>query len=627
MEIELFEIRNHLSRFRPFQELPADVLDDLVRHIEVTYYRAGSQILALGQSNEFLYFIRSGAVEVTRSSGKLYNRYGEGSCFGQFALLRTRQVRYPAKAIEDTLIYLIPDRQFQRLCADYDRFADFMEEDPGTRLRGAVSRSRAACGNPLMTSPVSKLMHREIVTASASVSVQEAAAIMTRNRVSSLLIMQPSGDEQQPAIAGLVTDRDMRARVLAKGLPLSLPVERIMSPNVVCCRSDDHAFVAMLIMMRHNLHHLPVLQKSVPISVITAADIVQYESHGSIYLVSEIFRQRDIEGLAAISRKAAASFVHMVNEDANSHMIGSAGSLIGSSISQRLLQLGETRLGPPPVPYCYLALGSMARQEQLMGSDQDNALVIDDRYVPAEHDAYFAALAAFVSDGLAACGYGYCEGGIMATNPRWRQPLKTWRQMFSDWIDNPDPEALLHGSIFFDLNGIYGELELAAVLQRLIGIKAPKSPKFLAHLARNALLRTPPLGFFRQFVLEPDGGQGKTFDLKERGTAPISDLVRVHALACGSSAANTLERLDDVNATQLLPEGVGSDLIDALEFISMVRIRHQAKQIENALEPDNNVEPGRLSNFERRHLRNAFHIVDKSQSFLRYRYTARGSIS
>ena len=624
MEIELLEIRNHLARFRPFRELPPEVLDELVRHIEVSYFRSGSDILQLGQQSEFLYFIRSGAVEVSRSNGELYNRFGEGNSFGQFALLRTRKVRYPVKAIEDTLIYLIPAIQFHQLCAAFDSFADFMEEDHGSRLRGAVRKIRAASGHPLLASPVSKLMRRRIVTAPPSVSVQEAAGIMTRKQVSSLLILQdspPSGS--RPALVGLITDRDLRARVLAEGLAPSTPVSRIMSTDVICCSSDDYAFEAMLTMMRHNLHHLPVLEKSEPISVITAADIVQYESHNSVYLVSEIFKQKEAAGLESISAKARVMFGHMVNEDANSHMIGSAVALIGISISQRLLQLGEARYGPPPVPYCYLALGSMARQEQLMGSDQDNAFVIDDGFIFEQHDAYFADLAAFVSDGLAACGYGYCEGGIMGTNPRWRQPLRNWQRMFGDWIDRPDPEALLHCSIFFDLDGIYGQMELAEKLQERIRKKAPESKKFLAYIARNALLRSPPLGFFRKFVLEPDGGHGKTFDLKERGTAPISDLVRVHALACGSSSLNTSERLADVNATRLLPEGVGGDLIDALEFISMVRIRHQARQVERGLAADNSVAPARLSRFERLHMRNAFQIVDKSQSFLRYRYTAR----
>ena len=610
-------------RHRPFDQLPPAILDDLVSHIEVTYFKAGTMILELGQENQFLYFIRSGAVELTRSNGKLYNRYGEGDCFGQFALMRTRRVRYPVKAIEDTLIYLVPDDQFQRLCATFDSFADFMEESHGVRLHQAVSEARHDGINPMLASPVEKLIHRDIVTASPSVTVEEAARIMTRARISSLLIIEKAPPVSgATTIAGLITDRDLRARVMARGLPLSTPVREVMSKTIVCCRADDYAFEAMLLMMRHNLHHLPVLRKGQPVGVITAADIVQYESHGSIYLVSEIFKQNDVAGLKAISEKIKPSFVHMVNEDANSHMIGSALSFIASSISQRLLQLGETRFGEPPIPYCYLSLGSMARQEQLIVTDQDNDFILDDRFIPGQHDAYFADLAAFVSDGLAACGYDYCDGGIMGTNPRWRQPLKAWQQLFNGWIDEPDPEALLHSSIFFDLEGIYGEMRLVQSLKRLIREKAPQSRKFLAHIARNALMRNPPLGFFRQFVLEPNGAHNNTFDLKERGTSPISDLVRVHALACGSRSVNTLERLSDVNETDLLPEGVGSDLVDALEFISMVRIRHQAKQIEAGIVPDNNVEPKRLSSFERQHLRNAFQIVDKAQSFLRFRYTA-----
>jgi CBS domain-containing protein len=138
----------------------------------------------------------------------------------------------------------------------------------------------------------------------------------------------------------------------------------------------------------------------------------------------------------------------------------------------------------------------MARQEQLIVSDQDNAFILDDSFIAEQHDAYFTDLAAFVSDGLAACGYGYCDGGIMGTNPRWRQPLKAWAAMFNDWIDDPDPEALLHSSIFFDLDGIYGQLKLAESLKRLIREKAPQSRKFLAHIARNALCATPPLVFF-----------------------------------------------------------------------------------------------------------------------------------
>ncbi len=620
MEIELTEIKNHLFSHPPFRNLPRQVVDDLVAHIEVAYFQAGTMILEKGQENQFLFFIRSGAVELLRSSGELYTQLGEGECFGQFALLRKKKVRYPARAIEDTLLYKIPDAQFQELADTYDGFADFMEEERSIRLKNALGRSGQANRNPLMISKIHTLIPRKIVTASPDISIQQAAEIMTENRVSSLILVRDNPNQDPSPVAGLITDRDLRKRVIVPNLPLSTPVKEIMSTDVITLQTEEYAFEAILAMMRHNLHHLPVLDGKTPVGVITVSDLIRYESHGSVYLVGDIFRQTDVAGLAAMAPKIRQLFIQLVNEDANSHTIGAAISRMGISISQRLLQLGEKELGPPPVPYCLLALGSMARDEMTLVTDQDNAFVLDDTFDPNAHDPYFKALARFLSDGLDRCGYPYCTGDIMATHSQWRQPLSAWKTCFSDWIERPEPEALLHSSIFFDLEGIYGETGFAGQLKQLILEKARDNQRFLACLARNALLRKPPLGFFRKFVLEHDGKHRKTFNLKRRGSSPISDLARVHALACGALPVNTRERLLQVTETTLLAEGVGDDLLDALELICMVRIRHQARQAESGGDVDNSVIPESLSSFERNHLKDAFQIVSQAQSFLKFRY-------
>jgi len=310
----------------------------------------------------------------------------------------------------------------------------------------------------------------------------------------------------------------------------------------------------------------------------------------------------------------------MVNEDANSRMIGGAMAVIGSTIKQRLLELAEEEFGPPPIPYCFLALGSMAREEQLIVTDQDNAMILDNRYDPKLHGEYFEKMAKFVCDGMALCGYDYCSGGIMATNPKWRQPLRVWEGYFKDWIDNPTPEGLLNCSIFFDLEGVYGKTFWADVLNDLIRRKAQKSPRFLTCMARNALLRTPPLGFFKDFVMETDGRHTNSINMKRRGTAPIADLIRVHALAIGSPSRNSFERLQDITEANVLPPGRGPDLRDTLELIAMVRIRHQAQDLEAGNEPDNNIEPENLSELERQHLKDAFQILSNAQKYLKYRY-------
>jgi CBS domain-containing protein len=443
---------------------------------------------------------------------------------------------------------------------------------------------------------------------------------MTDHGVSALLLVDDA--ENQHRLKGIITDRDLRTRAVTNALASETPISDIMSEDLITISARSYIFEAMLTMLHNNVHHLPVMEGEEIRGVVALSDIVKYESQSSLYLVSNIYHQQDVKGLKKLSLDIRDSFVRLVNEDANSHMIGSAMAGIGRSFSQRLLELGEEKLGPPPVPYCFMALGSMARDEQLVVTDQDNALVLDDSFVPEEHDEYFQALAKFVSDGLAECGYRYCTGDIMATNVKWRQPLRVWKQYFTDWIENPKAEALLNSNIFFDLDGIHGETRFAEELKTLIVRKASGSQRFLTFLARNALNRTPPLGFFRTFVLEEDGKHQKSFNLKRRGTAPVSDLIRVHALACGSRSQNSFERLRDIAQTSLMLEDDAGNLRDALEFISIVRIRHQALAIEEGREPDNNVRPEDLSPFERSHLKDAFQIVSNAQKFLRFRYNA-----
>ncbi|AHI28911.1 putative nucleotidyltransferase substrate binding domain-containing protein [Marinobacter similis] len=618
MQAELIDIRNHMANYPPFDEIPEELLDRVVGTIEVEYFRAGTSILEFGKANHWLYYIRSGAVEIYRRSGELYNRIGEGEMFGQFGLLMHQKVRFPAKALEDTLIYRFPEEIFRLLFENDDNFADFVEVEDNSRLRSALSRREKS--NELMTSKVTRLITREPVSAPCTVRLQEAARIMTDQGVSALLLMDENKGHTD--LKGIITDRDLRTRALSEALPSETPICDIMSEDLITIRDNAFIFEAMLTMLHNNVHHLPVMDKHEVRGVIALSDIVKYESQSSLYLVSNIYHQQDVRGLQKISRDVRDSFVRMVNEDANSHMIGSAMAGIGRSFTQRLLELGEEKLGPPPVPYCFMALGSMARDEQLVVTDQDNAMILDDSFNPNEHDEYFLALAKFVSDGLAECGYTYCTGDIMATNQKWRQPLNVWKGYFTDWIENPKAEALLNSNIFFDLDGIYGKTDFAEDLKTLVAEKASNSQRFLTMMARNALNRTPPIGFFRSFVLEEDGQQRKSFNLKRRGTAPLSDLIRVHALACGSRAQNSFERLRAIGNTKLLLDDDLGNLRDALEFIAIVRIRHQAIAIEEGQDPDNNVHPEDLSPFERSHLKDAFQVVSNAQKFLRFRYNA-----
>ncbi len=627
MEAEVQEIRDHLRQYPPFDRLDPHWLDEIAARTDVAYYREGATIQEYGEPIDTMRYIRSGAVEVYRHNGELYNRIGEGDIFGHTGLLHHRRVRFPVRAIEDTLLYLIPADIFDQLCEQDDQFADFVELS-GPRLQSTVERNER--DNDLMVSRVRRLLTRSPVSIDENATVHDAARLMTENQVSSILLLSPTGEDDERGfsgeghghwrLTGILTDEDLRGRILAVGLPGDTPLTRIKHDRLITIQSDESVYEAMLAMLRNNVHHLPVLHRRRPVGVVHLSDIVRYETHSSLYLVSNIFNQGSVKGLSRLMPDVRAAFVRLVDDGATSQMIGQAMSSIGRGLSRRLIELAEAELGPPPVPYCFMVNGSMARNDQTISTDQDNALILDDSFDPAEHDAWFAALAKRVSDGLHACGYPYCSGGIMATNDKWRQPLSVWRRYFTQWIDDPDPEKLLHSSIFFDLEAVHGEERFVEQLQDLIAERASRSPLFLAALARNALSRTPPLGFFRTFVMEKDGQHNNSINLKRRGTAPLVDVIRVHALAVGSRSQNSFERLDDIVAANSLPAGQADKLRYALEFISMVRIRHQAHDLKHHHPPDNNIEPENVSDGERHNLKDAFQVLSNAQKFLRFRY-------
>ena len=621
MSAELLEIQSFIAQYAPFDQLPEQVIIEVAKSVEISYYRTDSMIVNFTDNITELYMIRSGVVELYRRKGELYNRLDQGQLFGQMGLLTNNKVRFPAKAVKDTLLYCIPESVFTDLCEHYDDFADFVEVEDTTRLKQAVKGKTS--DNALTTSKVKTLLTREALVLPCNTTIQAVAKIMADENISAVLINDPTIENQQDSsFVGIITEHDLCANVIAAGINVDNPISQVMTTQLFSLDHNAYIFEAMLLMLRNNIHHLPILKNKKPIGLIEVADIIRYESQNSLLFVSSIFQQKSSEDLVFLSAQLKNCFVRMVNEDANSHMVGRAMSEIGRNFKQRLLELAEEKFGPPPVPYCFLALGSMARDEQLMVTDQDNAIILDNSYQVALHGAYFEQLANFVCDGLAACGYSYCTGDIMASNPENRKTRAQWEECFGDWIDNHHPKALLNCSIFFDLTGVYGRIKWAEQLNAFILRKAKKNNRFLACLAHNALNRKPPLGFFKDFVMEKDGRHNNSINLKRRGTAPLADLIRVHALAIGSQSQNSFERLEDIIEAGILPTSKGEDLQHAMELISLVRLRHQSSDIESGIEPDNNIEPESMSDFERRNLKDAFLVLSNAQNFLKYRYTA-----
>jgi CBS domain-containing protein len=617
MEIELIEIRDFLAAHHPFDVLPQDVLDRLPKALSVRYLRRGTPFPPPDADGRYLYIVRQGAVEMRDHRGDLIDKLGEGDvcaspCNGDGADSESAMTGATA---EDTLLYLLPCERLEALRRDHQAFARHFEASLAERLKKALGllQSVPATGGGLLTVAVGTLVTRQPVFVSPLTGIREAAQHMTKERVSSVLVMEGE------TLVGLITDRDLRSRCVAAGLDIGRPVREIMTAGVHTITSTALGFEALMQMTRLNVHHLPVVDGRRVLGVISTTDLIRHESANAVYVVNDVHKATSVRAITEISGKLPELQVQLALAGATARHVGEAVSTVNDAITVRLLQLAETELGPAPAPYAWVTGGSHARREQTSHSDQDNALILADG-LSAEGEKYFEALARFVNDGLNACGFVYCPGEVMASNPKWRQPYGQWRRYFDAWINEPEPMALMLSSVFFDLRVVHGEHSLLEALQRENLDKSQANGIFLAYMAGNALTHRPPLGFFRNLVLIHGGEHDKTFDIKHRGIVPVVDLARLYALGEGCAQINTVDRLRAVAGTQAVSSEGAQNLEDAYEFIATLRVQHQVRQLRAGQKADNYLAPDELSALERSHLKDAFGVIATMQQALEKRY-------
>lgn len=612
MNVELVEIRDFLAQHHPFDELPERTLNDLPSRLLGRYYRRGTALVELGAHNEYLYILRSGAVDIIDGHGSLTDRAGVGDSFGLSSVMTGGESRYTLMAREDSLCLLMPADVFNHLMGSSAPFRQFYLEQQAGRMRSAVESVRVdEAGSAILRTRVRDIIRKAPITVGPEGSIRDAARLMTEKRISALLVTR---DER---LVGIVTDRDMRAKVVADGMDPTLPVEQLMTPNPLTVDPDALAFEVLVQMTERKFHHLPVVEEDKLLGMITAGDLMRLEEANPSFLVGEIERQTTVDGLVAASQKLGGVVTTAVRQDATADDVARVITATTDALTRKLIQLAEAEIGAAPVPYCWLALGSQGRLESGLQSDQDSAIIVADTTTD-EQLAWFGELAERVVAGLEQCGYVRCPGDMMASNPQWRVRLRTWGGYFAQWMNAPEPEALLNAQTFFDMRPVHGDRTLFDALHKAVLSRAPQSTRFLAYLAKQAQRFEPPLGFFRDFVLEDSGEHRNTLDLKAGGVAPIVQIARIFALAKGAPQLNTNDRLRGAVTHQALSEEKARDLMDAFEFINYVRLQHQVRQLANGETPDNHVPPSMLSQFERRHLREAFAIIRSMQKALAY---------
>jgi CBS domain-containing protein len=600
------EVADFLRHYPPFDALDDADVQRVAAAAEVEVHPAGATVFSQGaEPVGHLRIVRSGAVEL-EFDGRVLDLLGVGELFGQASMLSGLPTGFTARAEQDTVCYRIPAKVARGPLGrpEAQQFVTRSLLDRGRLARRADDRS--ADGAAPSHQPVASLMRRALIVCSPQTSIRDAAQRMTESGATSVVV-------DLGGSLGILTDRDLRTRVVAGGLSLDAPVSEAMTAPAYTVAADRLGSEVWLDMLDRGVRHFPVVSATGQVlGVVEDADLVAAETRTSFHLRAAIARASTTGELAAAARDLRPTIVALHRARTVPLHLAGIHSVVVDALVRRLIELTVAEVGAAPLPFAWLALGSLARREALPGSDVDSAVAWrGEDEDPAILD-YALRVGRRVDEGLVECGLRVDPKGTTAANPLLVRSQASWGRAARSWLEDPTQEqALILVSVVVDSRPVWGIRTGVSLAE---GFRdAQQHPALLRQLARFSLSFRPPTGFLRGIVVEHSGEHRGRLDLKHGGLVPIVDLARWAGMAAGVTSASTPERLHAAAAAGTLSAADARTLEDAFELVMSLRVQRHVEQIEAGSEPDDHIDPATLSPLTRSYLKEAFRAVASVQ--------------
>lgn len=624
-------VAEFLKGYPPFDMIPEEELKLLAGAVTITFKEDQTMIFSEGDPpGVHFYVLKAGCVMLYDRDGRLVDQCDEGDIFGVRSMLSGKPYVMQAQVSKEALVYQIPNKIFKPLIRKYPSVALYFAS--GLASGQTVLRKEEAATDAPVDLPEEPLHLNDIisiegkkalVSCSADQSVKEVASAMSLHGVGSMIIVDGKG-----APTGILTDTDLRKKVATGQVEISENVEKVMNSPVITIPNRLPVFEVILKMIDSGVHHLCITadgtDKSKAIGVVSERDLLLVHSNDPAVLLKEIKQVNDTARLPALRDKAEKLVRMYLENEVSIRYISQVVSAINDALIIKAIDNAQARLSAQGIPtpsagFCWVSLGSEGREEQLLRTDQDNAVIYAQPEKGEEESTkdYYLALAKYATQTLDACGFEKCPADMMASNPKWCVSIDEWEAYFQGWIITPDAKALMFSTIFFDYRFIAGDQQLVTELDSRLKRIMDKERIFLNHLAKNATLNPPPLSFFKGFVVERSGEHAKEFDIKLRAMMPLVDAARVLSLDYGlMEEKNTIKRFEflkekDQKNARLYEEA-------ALAYGILMRIR-----VLSGLEHRDSgryVPIDELSKFDKQRLRNAFDPVHDLQKLLEVKY-------
>jgi CBS domain-containing protein len=599
------DIAEFLQRHPPFESLDEDVLKRVAGAAEIEFYPAGAAILESAEAtSRFAYVVRRGSVELL-VDGRLHDLLGEGEMFAFASLLQDAPLGFVARANEDTLAYRFPEHAILPVL-ERPAAVRFVVRSLARDVR-LLARQEDAPAPSAAGRPVGDLIRAPALLCPPDASVQDAARQMVEAGATCVVV--DLGEQ-----LGIVTDRDIRTRVVADGAGPETPLSDVMSAPAWTVAADRSGTEALLEMLDQGIRHLPVVETGGGLlGVLDDVDLMASERRAPFRLRALIARSGDPAAVAAAAAELPSMVIDLHDADVPALAIGRMMSGIHDTIVRRLVELAQNELGAPPVPWTWLATGSYARREPFPSSDVDSALAWEGADDDPELRERLRALAQRVIDGLNASGLRSDPQGAVATSPLFARSVDAWQRAVQTWVAEPDRDrGLMLFNVVVECDAVSGSTAVADRIAETC-VRAPGRERMLDRLAAAALAEKPPTGFLRDFVLHSTGERKGVLDIKHGGLLPIESLARWAGLAAGVGAASTPARLRAAEAAGTLEAADAAVLRHALELLAELRMEHQVDQLRAGRRPDNLINPKSLPPLTRTSLKQAFRAIARVQ--------------
>lgn len=626
-----------LTRTDPFEILSPDILKTVATAMETHSYEPGHYIFKQGDvSKDRLFIVADGLVEISIAGddgqAQIVGMRRRYDFFGETVVL-SRQ-RYPgsARAREKTRCISLGRRDLEALIYRCPEFSGFFNTLLAERMRLIYERLVADQSREELTASGALLFRRQVgeIMSSPPVSCRRddrlalAAGMLAERNEGALVVLDAAG---RPA--GFLSARD----VLRHGIVCKAEVwDRMAVAATMDCRIETIAPAASVAralarMTRRGVRRLLVMERDVPVGVISRTDLVKLYSAGALMLAERIPEQDSLEALARVGREVDALLPALLGEKAGIPEMLSIMSTLYEGLTRRALQLSEEHLarqgwGAPPVDYCWINMGSAARREQVFRTDQDNALIY--ATPPPENAAvverYFERLAEAGVEALATCGFALCPGGVMARNAPWRRSLAGWMRAVDGWVASPDPEDTRILTILLDFQVVWGREELGHAVRDRIFAAFEESGSASHLLVRDDRQTAPPVSFLGTIVTDKRGPHKNRLNLKTAGLVHLVNGLRVLAVNNRVTTASSLERLETLKEAGVLSMEDGAFFRTCFETLMLFAIRADLDSVRHGGRADHYLDPAALPKGEQDLLKDALYGAARMQKLVGKRY-------